>query len=192
MKKINEIFCSIQGEGYHTGTPAIFIRFSGCNLRCPFCDTKHEEGQRMSDEEIIEKIKNYKPSLVVLTGGEPSLFIDEGFVEKLHTIGKYVAIETNGTHKVPSNIDWVTCSPKSDFCDKADVVVERCDELKVVYTYQNIDKWLDIEALYYYLQPCDTKDEQKNKEIISSVVEKCIDNPKWRISLQTQKILNVR
>lgn len=192
MKKINEIFCSIQGEGYHTGTPAIFIRFSGCNLRCPFCDTKHEEGQRMSDEEIIEKIKDYKPSLVVLTGGEPSLFIDEGFVEKLHAIGKYVAIETNGTHKVPSNIDWITCSPKSDFCDKADVVVERCDELKVVYTYQNIDKWLDIEALYYYLQPCDTKDEQKNKEMISSVMEKCIDNPKWRISLQTQKILNVR
>lgn len=192
MKKINEIFCSIQGEGYHTGTPAIFIRFSGCNLRCPFCDTKHEEGQRMSDEEIIEKIKDYKPSLVVLTGGEPSLFIDESFVEKLHAIGKYVAIETNGTHKVPSNIDWITCSPKSDFCDKADVVVERCDELKVVYTYQNIDKWLDIEALYYYLQPCDTKDEQKNKEMISSVVEKCIDNPKWRISLQTQKILNVR
>lgn len=192
MKKINEIFCSIQGEGFYTGTPAIFIRFSGCNLKCSFCDTLHQEGEKMNDEEIISAVASYKPSLVVLTGGEPTLFIDEAFVDKLHAIGKYVAIETNGTHKVPDNIDWVTCSPKSDFVDDGKVILEECDELKVVYRFQEVDKWLSVKAQHYYLQPCDVKDETLNREITEAVVRKCIENPIWKISLQTQKILNVR
>ena len=101
MKKINEIFYSLQGEGFHTGTPALFIRFSGCNLKCDFCDTRHEDGKLMSDEEIVEQAAQCPARMVILTGGEPSLFVDDALVEKLHGIGKYVCIETNGTHPVP-------------------------------------------------------------------------------------------
>ena len=92
MRKINEIFYSLQGEGYHTGTPALFIRFSGCNLKCSFCDTEHEEGDWMSDEEIMAKAAQCPAKMVVLTGGEPSLWIDDAFVDELHRIGKYVCI----------------------------------------------------------------------------------------------------
>ena len=80
MRKINEIFYSLQGEGFHTGTPAVFIRFSGCNLRCPFCDTRHEEGTLMSDEQLIEALAAYPCRMVILTGGEPSLWIDEALI----------------------------------------------------------------------------------------------------------------
>ena len=98
MRKINEIFYSLQGEGYHTGTPAVFIRFSGCNLKCSFCDTRHEEGVLMSDDEIIAEVRKYPAVTVILTGGEPSLWIDEIFIDCLHQAGKYVCIETNGTN----------------------------------------------------------------------------------------------
>ena len=84
MRKINEIFYSLQGEGYYTGTPAVFIRFSGCNLKCSFCDTRHEEGVLMSDDEIIAEVGKYPAVTVILTGGEPSLWIDEAFIDRLH------------------------------------------------------------------------------------------------------------
>ena len=80
MRKINEIFYSLQGEGYHTGTPAIFVRFSGCNLKCDFCDTQHEEGKMMTDDEIIAEVKKYPAVTVVLTGGEPSLWIADELI----------------------------------------------------------------------------------------------------------------
>ena len=95
MRKINEIFYSLQGEGFHTGCPAVFIRFSGCNLKCSFCDTRHEEGTLMSDEEIIETINNYPSDKIIITGGEPSLWIDQIFIDKLHAARKYICIETN-------------------------------------------------------------------------------------------------
>ena len=89
MRKINEIFYSLQGEGYHTGTPAVFIRFSGCNLKCPFCDTQHEDGILMSDEDIVTEVSKYPTATVILTGGEPSLWIDREFVDCLHQAGNY-------------------------------------------------------------------------------------------------------
>ena len=97
MYKINEIFYSLQGEGFHSGTPAVFVRFSGCNLRCTFCDTQHQAGEMMSLQEIVDEVNKYPIApLVVLTGGEPSLFIDEAFVAGLkQKTGKTVAIETN-------------------------------------------------------------------------------------------------
>ena len=90
MRKINEIFYSLQGEGFHTGTPALFIRFSGCNLKCEFCDTQHETGSWMSDDEIIRRAEECPAKMVVLTGGEPSLWIDEELIHRLHAIEKYV------------------------------------------------------------------------------------------------------
>ena len=94
MRKINEIFYSLQGEGYHTGTPAVFIRFSGCNLKCPFCDTQHEDGILMSDEDIVTEVSRYPAATVILTGGEPSLWIDREFVDCLHQAGKYALKQT--------------------------------------------------------------------------------------------------
>ena len=90
MRKINEIFYSLQGEGFHTGTPAVFVRFSGCNLRCSFCDTLHEEGVMMTDEEIVEKVSSFPARMVILTGGEPSLWIDKAHISRLREAGKQI------------------------------------------------------------------------------------------------------
>ena len=136
MKRINEIFHSLQGEGYNTGTAAVFVRFSGCNLQCNFCDTQHNEGTVMTEREIVNEIMQYPLApLVVLTGGEPSLFIDHDFVAMLkHLTGKRIAIETNGTNMLPDNLDWVTLSPKGAYPggEAFPLVIDNCDELKVV------------------------------------------------------------
>ena len=105
MRKINEIFYSLQGEGFHAGTPAVFVRFSGCNLKCDFCDTRHEEGKSMTDEEIVEEVLRYPSRMVILTGGEPGLWVDDALIEALHKAGKYICIETNGTCVLPEQID---------------------------------------------------------------------------------------
>ena len=192
MKKINEIFYSVQGEGLHAGRPAHFIRFSGCNLHCPFCDTKHEEGVMMTDEEILEKI-NFGSNMVILTGGEPSLFIDEQFIRKLNNLGKYVCIETNGTHELPKGKFFVTLSPKFEFVSKAELKIKRASELKVVWNGKNnMYKYSDIVAKHRFIQPCDTQDKEKNAQIMQEVVEYVKEHPEWRVSVQTQKILNVR
>ena len=180
MRKINEIFYSLQGEGFHTGTPALFIRFSGCNLKCSFCDTKHEEGEWMSDEDIVAKAKECPAKMVVLTGGEPSLWIDEAFVEKLHQAGKYVCIETNGTHPIPDSVDWITCSPKG-----APVVLTQIDEVKVVYTGdEDVEPYLSLPAQVHFLQPCSCKNTQ---EVVAYIQE----HPQWRLSLQTHKWIGI-
>lgn len=191
--KINEIFYSVQGEGFHAGIPAVFIRFSGCNLKCPFCDTNHFTGNEMSVSDIIEEITKYPARLIIITGGEPSLFLTDELVNKLHDKGKYVAVETNGTNKLPSSVDWVTLSPKDNFVKNAVPVNQRYDEVKVVFDgNQNVDKYLSIPAKQYYLQPCDTGNETLNKEIINKTLEHCMKEGKWRISIQIHKILNVR
>lgn len=193
MKKINEIFYSIQGEGYHSGVPAVFVRFSGCNLKCPFCDTKHTEGQYMSDAEIVAEVAKYPAKYVIFTGGEPSLFLDNVLCTLLHQQGKYICVESNGTQPIRGNIDFLTLSPKFEFVKSAEIIHEQCDELKVVWTGENDMSLYDkIEATHYFIQPCDTGYIKTNNEIISQVVNYCKENPKWRISLQTQKILNIR
>lgn len=191
--RVNEIFYSLQGEGLHTGTPATFVRFSGCNLKCPFCDTDFKEYTEMSEEEIVAEVCKNPASLVVITGGEPALQLTYSLVEKLHRASKIVAVETNGTHRPPMNVDWITISPKQAYVgDIGKQTFHYADELKVVYDNEHEVEDYGIKAQYYFLQPCDTGDEQKNKEIINDCVEFIKKNPKWRLSLQTQKILNVR
>lgn len=181
MRKINEIFYSLQGEGFHTGTPAVFIRFSGCNLKCSFCDTQHEEGVGMSDEEILAEVGKYPATTVILTGGEPSLWIDWEFVDRLHRMGKFVCIETNGTRPLPDNIDWVTCSPKQG----AELRISRMDEVKVVYEGQDIAVYEPLPARYFFLQPCSCNN-------IGETVDCVMRHPKWRLSLQTHKLIDIR
>lgn len=181
MRKINEIFYSLQGEGYYTGVPSVFVRFSGCNLKCPFCDTDHSDGVMMSDDEIIAVVSAYPACHVVLTGGEPALWIDSLLVDRLHEAGRYVCIETNGTRVLPSNIDWVTCSPK----DGADVVLKHIDETKVVFTGQDVEKYYSSDVAHHFLQPCSCSNT-------SEVVDYVMKHPHWRLSLQTHKIIDIR
>lgn len=180
MRKINEIFYSLQGEGFHTGTPAVFVRFSGCNLKCSFCDTQHENGTMMSDEQIVHQILQYPSRTVILTGGEPSLWIDEAFIQQLHAAGLYVCIETNGTRALPEGIDWVTCSPK----DGGEVVLTRMDEVKVVYQGQDITAYEQMPAHHFFLQPCSC---QNTSETVACI----LNHPKWRLSLQTHKYIGI-
>ena len=192
--KVNEIFYSLQGEGFNTGTPAVFIRFSGCNLECPFCDTRHQEGKEMTEGDIIEEVSRHKASLVVVTGGEPALQLTESLVEMLHLLGKTVAVETNGTVELPKNVDWITLSPKDMFLgEKAAPVLKEADELKVVFDGENEPMFYgNIRINHRFLQPCDTGDAEKNKEITKKTIEFCKEHPQWRLSLQTHKILNIR
>ena len=196
MYKINEIFYSLQGEGYHSGTPAVFVRFSGCNLHCAFCDTQHQAGETMSLQEIMDEVNKYPTApMLVLTGGEPSLFIDEAFVAELkQKTGKRIAIETNGTRTLPSNLDWVTLSPKSAFegGDAEPCVQTRCDELKVVYLGQNLTQYSGIEAQHRFLQPCFCEDEKQRQANMKACVEAVMQNPGWRISLQIHRVLSIR
>ena len=196
MWKVNEIFHSLQGEGYNTGTASVFIRLSGCNLRCDFCDTRHEEGMMMSLPEIVEQVMLYpKAPLIVLTGGEPSLWIDDDFINGLKTMtGKRIAIETNGTHPLPHGIDWVTLSPKTGLGNSGDapIVVTHCDELKVVYLDQDLAQYDNITATHRYLQPCWTDDPEKRKHNLLMTVQAVMDNSQWRLSLQTHRILGIK
>ena len=181
MRKINEIFYSLQGEGFHTGTPAVFVRFSGCNLRCSFCDTQHEEGLWMDDDSILKAVNRFPAKMVILTGGEPGLWVDKLFIDALHKAGKYVCIETNGTRVLPENIDWVTCSPK----EGASVVLKHIDEVKVVYVGQNLSAYTQIEASHFFLQPCSCANTQE-------VVTYILSHPVWRLSLQTHKLIQIQ
>ena len=196
MYRINEIFYSLQGEGYYTGTPAVFIRFSGCNLHCTFCDTQHGTGTMMSLQEIVDEVNKYPIApLVVLTGGEPSLFIDEAFVAELkQKTGKTIAIETNGTRLLPANLDWVTLSPKSAFegGDAEPCVLKNCDELKVVYLGQDLEQYDKIQTKNRFLQPCFCEDETQHQANMKACCDAAMQNPDWRLSLQIHRILNIR
>lgn len=181
MNKINEIFVSLQGEGFHTGTASVFVRFSGCNLACPFCDTRHQNFEEMSDEEIAQKVSETPAQWVILTGGEPSLQATEHLVDLLHQHGKKVAIETNGTHDLPKNLDWITLSPK----EGSRVVLSKANEVKVVYTGQDVEVWREkINAENYFLQPCSCKN---TKEVVNYILQ----HPNWRLSLQTHKYIGI-
>lgn len=181
MRKINEIFYSLQGEGFHTGTPAVFVRFSGCNLKCSFCDTHHEDGVLMTDEAILAEVRKYPARMVILTGGEPSLWIDGALVDLLHRAGKYVCIETNGTRPLPEGIDWVTCSPKRGGA----LQLARMDEVKVVYEGQDLAPYEQLPASHFFLQPCSCLN---TAETVACVLA----HPRWRLSLQTHKLINIQ
>ena len=195
MYRINEIFHSLQGEGFHSGTPAVFVRFSGCNLHCAFCDTQHQVGKMMSLQEIEDEVNTYPNApLLVLTGGEPSLFIDEAFVAELkQKTHKTIAIETNGTRPLPSNLDWVTLSPKTAFEGGAaePCVLTHCDELKVVYLGQDLQQYEGIEARHRFLQPCFCEDEMQREANIKACVEAVKSQQNWRLSLQIHRVLNI-
>lgn len=195
--KVNDIFYSLQGEGKNAGTPAVFIRFAGCNLHCPFCDTDFKHGNTMTAEQIVQKAQSIVPAelprLVVLTGGEPTLQVTEDLLNRLHTKFVMIAIETNGTHPIPKGVDFVTFSPKDDYTNGSESILGKADEVKVVFDGEhNPEFWAHrIIARDFFLQPCDTKSESKNREIVDKCVQYIKAHPHWRLSLQTHKILGI-
>lgn len=185
--RINDIFYTLQGEGYFTGVAAVFIRLADCNLNCSFCDTNFKGSIEMGLEDIAETIGQYNAKHIVLTGGEPSLQTDDALVNMLHREGCFIQIETNGTNKLPEGIDWITLSPKT-----SNPVVCECDELKVIYQEQPLEKYFEIKARHYFLQPCSCGDVSKDGEITMKTVKACMKDPRWRLSLQTQNYIGIK
>lgn len=135
----------------------------------------------MTDEAILAEVMKYPAPMVILTGGEPSLWIDDALIDRLHRAGKFVCVETNGTRSLPSGIDWITCSPKQG----GKVVLDRMDEVKVVYEGQDITSYESLPARHFFLQPCSCSNTQ-------ATVECVMEHPRWRLSLQTHKLIDIR
>lgn len=195
MYRVNEIFYSLQGEGRHTGRPAVFVRFSGCNLRCPFCDTDFAAFTPMTAADIVAAISQWQAcGFVVLTGGEPALQTDDALVQALHQAGWYVAVETNGTHALPAAIDWVTWSPKDHFAPHVPpLALSKLHEIKVVFDGEHDPECYAAMAPHAYLclQPCDTGDAARNSAIVAQCVDYILHHPHWHLSLQTHKLINI-
>lgn len=206
---VKEIFYTLQGEGTHAGRPAVFCRFSRCNLWtgreedrhraiCRFCDTDFVGtdgpggGRFASAAELADAVAREWPAggsndrMVVCTGGEPLLQLDEAAVDALHRAGFYVAVETNGTVHAPPGIDWLCVSPKVG----APLVLTSGDELKLVFPQDDGDP-AQFEGLAFdtfRLQPMDGPDAASNT---SKAVAYCLEHPRWRLSLQTHKYLGI-
>jgi 7-carboxy-7-deazaguanine synthase len=210
MYSVKEIFYTLQGEGGNAGYPAVFCRFAGCNLWsgreadrsdavCRFCDTDFvgtdgTAGGKYADAAgLAERIAAHWPTpdpahrLVVLTGGEPLLQVDEALVAALHARGFRIAVETNGTVQPPPGIDWLCVSPKAG----AALAVRGGQELKLVWPQPGIE----LEALeqldfaHFFLQPMDGPDRQSNTR---TCIDLCLQRPRWRLSLQTHKMIGIR
>ncbi len=202
MYKVNEIFYSLQGEGFWTGTPMVFVRLSGCNLRCPFCDTNHSEFRLMTVEDIVKQVTALDPENcghVCITGGEPLLQLGTDLIDALHRFYYSIHVETNGTKLVPRGVDWVTLSPKEDvryIGPAAKVVLDQAQEVKLVFdgtlSPERIERWAQFPAKWHFLQPCDTGDPSRNTKILKDTVAYIKSHTTWRLSLQTHKIIGVR
>tara|TARA_B110000438_G_scaffold86556_2_gene86037 strand:+ start:49107 stop:49715 length:609 start_codon:yes stop_codon:yes gene_type:complete len=191
-----EYFYSIQGEGAHTGKPAFFIRLAGCNVGCHWCDVKEswpiEGSQFLSVAEIIDKVKEAKTDLVIITGGEPLVHNLDKLTNELKKIHKKVHLETSGTEPFSGSFDWICFSPKK-FKKPLDIYYELSDELKVVVFNKSDFSWADSHALlmknqsFLYLQP-ESSVEKKVNPLIFDFIK---INPNWKISLQIHKYLGV-
>ncbi len=216
MYRVNEIFYTLQGEGAHSGIPAVFVRFSGCNLRCPWCDTEFADFTSMTAEEIVNEalnlydIPNERRKMVVLTGGEPSLQVDTPLIDALHDAGFYICIETNGTRPLPDGIDWITCSPKESSITNyllpiTKLSLHRVNEVKVVFTgTYDPEIWREqLEADHWLLQPLrytgewliehavDEWEDDRNDNL-DDTVRYILAHPFWRLSVQLHKIVGLR
>jgi 7-carboxy-7-deazaguanine synthase (Cx14CxxC type) len=206
---VKEIFYTLQGEGIRAGRPAVFCRFAGCNLWtgrekhrsmavCRFCDTdfvgtngtlggKFKDARHLATTVAAQWPSRKDYRYVVLTGGEPLLQVDAALLEELHRENFEVAVETNGSLEAPAGIDWICVSPKAG----ATWVQRRGHELKVVYPQPDLmpDVIGDLDFDYYLLQPMDGPQRLSNTR---AAVAYCRANPRWRLSIQTHKFLEIR
>jgi len=209
MYTVKEIFYTLQGEGANAGRPAVFCRFSGCNLWtgresdrataiCDFCDTDFvgigaDGGKFAAAESLAAAIASRWPSdsrdrrFVVCTGGEPLLQLDGAAIDALHALDFEVAVETNGTQQPPPGLDWICVSPKA----RAELVLRRGNELKLVYPQPEFDpaQFESMEFSQFFLQPMDGPHLADNTR---AALEYCLAHPRWRLSVQTHKLLGIR
>jgi len=193
---VMESFNTIQGEGYHQGKAAYFIRLAGCDVGCTWCDVKESwpanEHPLKKIDQIIEPLKRIKNDVVVITGGEPLMHNLNDLTQSIKMLNKNTHIETSGAHKLTGVWDWICLSPKK-FKAPLDDFFEVADELKIIVYNKNDFKWAETNATKVsrkcklYLQPEWSKKEQITPLIVDYVKE----NPKWEISLQIHKYLNV-
>jgi 7-carboxy-7-deazaguanine synthase (Cx14CxxC type) len=207
---VKEIFLTLQGEGFQAGSPAVFCRFTGCNLWtgreehrssavCQFCDTDFVGtdgpggGRFATADDLADAVAAAWAGddasghrLVVCTGGEPLLQLDDALVAALHDRGFRIAIETNGTLVPPSGVDWVCMSPKAG----ADLVLTAGDELKLVYPQPALlpEAVEHLAFTHFFLQPMDGPDRAANTE---AAIAHCLAHPRWRLSVQTHKYLGI-
>jgi 7-carboxy-7-deazaguanine synthase len=208
MYAVKEIFYTLQGEGANAGTPAVFCRFAGCNLwsgreldragaACRFCDTdfvgtdgpgggSFATPQALAGALRAALPRDAEPPLAVFTGGEPLLQLDAPLIDAVHGAGFRIAIETNGTRPAPHGIDWVCVSPKAG----APLLLDHGDELKLVFPQPGAEPHR-FEALrfgHFFLQPMDGRERERNTRL---AIEYCLAHPRWRLSLQTHKLIGI-
>jgi len=204
---VKEMYLTVQGEGAQTGLPAVFLRFAGCNLWsglerdrasavCNFCDTDFigtnglNGGKFKTAKALVEAVASHWPETgqrwVVCTGGEPLLQLDTGLIEAFHDANFKVAVETNGTVKAPTGLDWLCVSPKAD----AELVQTFGHELKLVYPQleNSPEDFTHLDFGTFSLQPLDNKNKASHEK---AAFDYCLANPKWRLSVQTHKYLGV-
>jgi 7-carboxy-7-deazaguanine synthase len=208
---VKELFYTLQGEGVNAGRPAVFCRFSGCNLWsglesdrsraiCTFCDTDFlgtkglGGGRFVSASDLANAVLSAWPAsarsrarpFVVCTGGEPLLQLDTELINAIHARGFEVAVETNGTLTAPPGIDWICVSPKSS----SDILLRKGDELKLVYPQENAppERFEHLQFTHFLIQPMDGPELSRNTKL---AVEYCLAHPQWRLGLQTHKALGI-
>ena len=207
---VKEIYLTLQGEGYHTGRPAVLLRFAGCNLWsgleadrgraiCRFCDTDFVGtdgpggGTFGTAADLARAVaaewpaEQPSPPFVVCTGGEPLLQLDAPLIAALHAVGFEVAVETNGTGQAPDGLDWICVSPKAG----VPLVLDHGDELKLVYPQVGAEpeRFVHLAFPHFYLQPMDGPDRERNTELAFRYVA---EHPQWKVSLQTHKLMGIR
>ena len=206
---VKEIFYTLQGEGGQAGRAAVFCRFAGCNLWtgreadrakavCQFCDTEFVGtdgvggGKFVDAQALARAVASQWPQgvrgkpLVVCTGGEPLLQLDEPLVEALHAAGFEIAVETNGTQPAPKGLDWICVSPKAG----AELVLTRGTELKLVFPQPGAmpERFADLDFQHFFVQPMDGLEARRNTRL---AVAYCMEHPQWRLSVQTHKVVGI-
>lgn len=189
---VNEIFYSLQGEGERSGSPSIFIRLTQCNLACKFCDTDFYSGEEMTVDQILDTIRGFQSRWIIWTGGEPTLQLTDEILQQFRENGYKQAIETNGTRKVSSLIDYVTCSPKQNFQAVKDLMPE-VDEIRI--PIKEGDSLPDLaifpKAKNYFVSPIFDMNDI-NQANVDYCVELAKQNPEWRLSLQIHKLIHIQ
>lgn len=191
-----EHFYTIQGEGYHAGRPAYFIRLAGCDVGCTWCDVKEswkvEHNQLILIDDLIDEVLKTNCTFVVITGGEPTLYNLSVLTDKLHQNGIEIAIESSGTNELIGSIDWYCFSPKK-FKKPVNQAFELANELKVIINHSSDFTWAEELAkktnakCLLVLQP----EWDKRERFLPEIIEFVKKNPNWRISIQTHKIMNI-
>lgn len=211
---VKEMFYTLQGEGFHSGRPAVFCRFTGCNLWsgreqdresaiCSFCDTDfigtngQNGGKFKTPHALATQIRAFWPDdskgFVVFTGGEPGLQLDDALIDAMHLLNIECAVESNGTVPLPNALDWVCISPKST----SEIIIKECDELKLVFPQEGAhpERFDDIKSSYRYLSP---KNDWTQATLFpaqhpatKACIDYCLAHPIWSLSLQSHKIINI-